>query len=249
MKTFGLIGKKLGHSFSKKYFTEKFDKEGITDCEYQLFELADISEFPGLIKEQPSLCGLNATIPYKQEVMPYLDELSTAAQRIGAVNVIRFENDGKLVGHNSDYIGFKISLEKFLNGAKPQKALILGTGGASKAVKAALEDLGITPQFVSRTSGENQLAYKELSEEILSSHRLIVNTTPLGMFPQVEEFPAIPYQFLTSSHFCYDLVYNPETTAFMKKSAEHGAKTINGLEMLIGQAEAAWEIWNDGEVL
>ncbi len=243
MNTYGLIGKTLKHSFSKKYFTEKFEKEGITGCEYQLFELAKIHEFRTLVTNTPTLKGLNVTIPYKQEVIPFLSRLSPQAEKIGAVNVIKFEKDGSLTGYNSDYEGFKNSLLTFLDGKTPQKALILGTGGASKAVKVALEDLNIAVQFVSRTATENQLSYEALSEYIMEQHQLIINTTPLGTYPNVDDFPKIPYQAVSSAHFCYDLVYNPATTEFMKRSQQNGAKVMNGLPMLIGQAEAAWEIW------
>ncbi|TAH18279.1 MAG: shikimate dehydrogenase [Cytophagales bacterium] len=250
MRTFGLIGKKLTHSFSKRYFTEKFEKENIPDTTYQLFELPTIEEFPLLIKSQPTLRGLNVTIPYKLEVLPFLNEIDAAAQRIGAVNVIKVNEQGYLKGYNSDYYGFKESLVNFLsNGSsKPNlsnvKALILGTGGASKAVKVALEDLEINYSFVSRTP-KNNLAYSELNRDILSAYQLIINTSPLGMYPQVNDCPEIPYHFLNNQHYLYDLVYNPETTLFMQKGLAQGASVINGLAMLYLQAEKSWQIWNE----
>jgi shikimate dehydrogenase len=263
MQTFGLIGKKLTHSFSKRYFTEKFKKENIQNAIYELFELPTIADLPALIKNQPHLKGLNVTIPYKLEVLPFLDKIDAAAQKIGAVNVIKINDNKILTGYNSDYYGFKESLLTFLhnsnefyispNSEKMQtlKALILGTGGASKAVKVALEDLEISYLSVSRsitkdTTNESNttLTYEQLDEDVLKSYQLIINTTPLGMYPQIEICPDIPYQFLTSEHYLYDLVYNPENTLFMQKGAEEGAKVINGLQMLYLQAEKSWEIWN-----
>ena len=269
MQTFGLIGKKLTHSFSKRYFTEKFEKENIKDCTYELFEMPTIEHFPELIKQQPTLKGLNVTIPYKLEVLPFLHQIDPAAQRIGAVNVIKVCEDGKLIGYNSDYYGFKTSLLSFLGTSsvlsvqtqttaeKNIKALILGTGGASKAVKVALEDLQIPYIFVRRelsvvtqtTVGGDLLTYAQLTESIIKEHLLIINTTPLGMYPQVEACPEIPYQFLTTNHYLYDLVYNPENTLFMQKGQAQGAKTINGLPMLYLQAEKSWKIWNSIEYL
>lgn len=262
MQTFGLIGKKLTHSFSKKYFTEKFKKENIQNAIYELFELPTIADLPTLIKNQPNLQGLNVTIPYKLEVLPFLDKIDAAAQKIGAVNVIKVNNNKTLTGYNSDYYGFKESLLTFLNhpneryvshlkGIQTLKALILGTGGASKAVKIALEDLQIPHLSISRniiantpTEHNNILTYGQLDAKILKSYQLIINTTPLGMFPDVSICPEIPYQFLTSEHYLYDLVYNPENTLFMQKGTNEGAQVINGLQMLYLQAEKSWEIWN-----
>jgi shikimate dehydrogenase len=242
MKTYGLIGYPLEHSFSGKYFTEKFEKENIPDCEYRLFPLEYIKEFEELKKQD--IAGLNVTIPYKEQVISYLDELDEHAKAIGAVNVIQFEN-GKTKGYNSDYYGFKDSLVKFLPSELRSKALILGTGGASKAVKQVLLDLSIPYQVVSRKKGYD-FTYEELNStpEILSDIHLIINTTPLGTFPKVDEKPALPYKSINRNHYCYDLVYNPSETAFMKAATAQGAKSINGLEMLIGQAEKSWEIWN-----
>lgn len=243
-RTFGLIGYPLSHSFSKKYFTEKFARENIADAHYELFEIRSIEEFPVLAQVQPSLVGLNVTIPYKQQVMPYLDRLDEVAEKIGAVNTIRFEKNGEKSGHNSDYYGFKGSLENWLKGTKIENALVLGTGGASKAVLVVLQDLDITYQLVSRTSSAKAISYDDLSRKSLSDYPLIINTTPLGMSPKTESYPEINYQQLTSDHYCYDLVYNPQETTFMKKAAAQGAQTKNGLEMLHLQAEKSWEIWN-----
>ncbi|GAB4189040.1 MAG: shikimate dehydrogenase [Thermoflexibacter sp.] len=246
MRIFGLIGKKLTHSFSKKYFTEKFEREHIKQVVYELFELPSVDDFPQLIDNQENLKGLNVTIPYKLEILPFLHEIDPAAERIGAVNVIKIHENKKLKGYNSDYYGFKISLEKFLAGNTEVKALILGTGGASKAVKVVLEDLNIPYRYVSRNSEKTDiLTYNQLNKDIFSSHQLIVNTTPLGMYPLIETCPEIPYHLLGENHYLYDLVYNPENTLFMQKGAENGAKVKNGLEMLYLQAEKSWEIWNE----
>jgi shikimate dehydrogenase len=252
MRVFGLIGYPLGHSFSKKFFTEKFAREHIADAAYELFPLETIALFPELLTSQPNLRGLNVTIPYKEQVIPHLTRLDPAAQRIGAVNVIKISADGSTTGYNSDYFGFKSTLEGFLRncyGAEGKnlrklKALILGTGGASKAVKIALEDLGIEYAYVSRRGGEEVYSYDDLTERILSRHELIINTTPLGMYPEVDVFPPLPYEWLTADHLLYDLVYNPEQTVFLQKGAAQQAKTFGGLPMLHAQAEKSWEIWN-----
>jgi len=246
MRKFGLIGYPLGHSFSKKYFSEKFEKEGITDAQFDLYEIEEIGLFPGLLKDNPDLQGLSVTIPFKEKVIPFLDELDPACQEIGAVNCISIQN-GRLKGYNTDYIGFKNSLKNWLGEEKPA-ALVLGTGGASKAVTQALEDLGLPYLLVSRTaSGQPQyITYKELNEhhEILARHELIINTTPLGTFPNTEAMPKINPEFITRKHKVYDLVYNPEKTFLMRSLEARGAIVKNGLEMLILQAEAAWKIWN-----
>ncbi len=244
MKTYGLIGYRLSHSFSKKYFNEKFTKENIADCVYENFPLETIQEFTSLLHNTPDLKGCNVTIPYKEEIIQYLDELDSAAKEIGAVNVVKILPDGKLIGYNSDYYGFKTSLEKFIPANQSFRALILGTGGAAKAVAVALKDLGIPYQYVSRSKGNGVISYAEIDAKLLGQYSIIINTSPLGMYPDVDSFPAIPYQFLTDKHYLYDLVYNPEVTTFMRKGKEHGAHVVNGLEMLIGQAEKAWEIWN-----
>ncbi|MDO1445596.1 shikimate dehydrogenase [Rhodocytophaga aerolata] len=253
MNVFGLIGYPLTHSFSKKYFTGKFLQEGITDTVYELFPLPEIELLPKLIASQPNLRGLNVTIPHKQIVLPYLTRIDPAAEKIGAVNVIKIAADGTTTGYNSDYFGFKETLTDWFirihgtNGRatlEQTKALILGTGGASKAVKTALDDLQIESLFVSRTPASGQLAYDSLDEKVLQEYRLLINTTPLGTSPAIETFPPIPYQFLTPANYLYDLVYNPEETTFMKKGKERNAQVLNGLPMLYSQAEKSWEIWN-----
>ncbi|QCR23631.1 shikimate dehydrogenase [Pontibacter sp. SGAir0037] len=243
MRRFGLIGKKLGHSFSKKYFSEKFLKEGIQDAAYELYELPDIERLKALLEQEEGLVGLNVTVPYKEEVLPLLDELDEAAAAIGAVNTIKI-SEGKLKGYNTDYIGFRKELEEFYPEQQRGQALVLGTGGAAKAVKAALTDLQIPYMSVSRKPNADELSYQQLQPATLAQFNLIVNTTPLGMYPNTDELPRLPYNSLSSNHFLYDLVYNPELTAFMQKGMAAGAKTINGLGMLYGQAEAAWNIWN-----
>ena len=243
LKQLGLIGRPLSHSFSKSYFTNKFEKQGITDFQYQLFELTTIEELIPLLKSTPNLVGLNVTIPYKQEVLPYLDEISPEAKAIGAVNVIKIEG-GKLFGFNSDYFGFKTSLQVWLGKDWQGKALVLGTGGASLAVHAALNDLGIPAIAVSRTAGQRVTTYSQVKQQKLqTTHKLWVNTTPLGMHPNIESAPDLDYEFLDDSYALYDLVYNPTTTRFMKSGMERGAKVKNGLEMLELQAEKSWEIW------
>ncbi|MDE6685498.1 MAG: shikimate dehydrogenase [Duncaniella sp.] len=247
-KRFGLIGYPLGHSFSRKYFNEKFAVEGI-DAEYCNFEIPSITELTDIIAKYPYLAGLNVTIPYKQQVIPYLDSLDDEAAAIGAVNVIKVirdtqdKNKVKLVGYNSDVIGFRESIAPFITGER-KKALILGTGGASKAVYHGLKSLGVEPVFVSRTPREGMLSYGQLTPEVMAERKVIVNSTPVGTYPDVDSFPDIPYGYLTPEHLLYDLVYNPELTSFLKKGAEHGATIKNGHEMLELQAIGAWNIWN-----
>lgn len=245
MKKYGLLGYPLGHSFSKNYFNQKFEAEKI-DAEYLNFEIPDIKEIKSVIKENPELNGLNVTIPYKQQVIPYLDDLDDDARLIGAVNVIKFSKGlfgkVKLKGYNSDIIGFKQSIEPLLKDHH-RKALILGTGGASKAVFHGLKQLGIAATFVSRQCKEFCITYEEITEKIMEQYHVIVNTTPLGMYPNVNACPNIPYELLTSDHLLYDLLYNPDETLFMQKGKERGAVVKNGLEMLLLQAFAAWEIW------
>ena len=245
MKQFGLIGFPLGHSFSKKFFTEKFERENI-DARYDLYELQDISEFVAL-KDMPELSGLNVTIPYKEQVMPFLNELDETAAKIGAVNVIKFiRSQGKLVlkGYNSDAIGFENSLKPFIQ-PYHKKALILGTGGASKAIDYTLRKLGIETTYVSRTAKPDMLTYSQLTAEIMADYTVIVNASPVGTFPHSDECPDIPYQLLTDKHLLFDVVYNPAETLFLRKGKEQGAQGLNGEGMLIGQAIAAWEIWNE----
>lgn len=244
---YGLIGYPLGHSFSQDFFNQKFETEGIS-ARYVNFEIPAIEDFISVVARNPVLAGLNVTIPYKEKVIPYLDELDPEAAAIGAVNVIKvMRNDhgdiASLKGYNSDIIGFTDSIRAFL---KPyhKKALVLGTGGAAKAVRQAFINLGIEPVYVSRTAGSGRLTYAQLTPEIMAEHKVVVNTTPLGMYPHIDECPAIPYECLTPEHLCYDLLYNPDVTLFMRKSAEHGAVTKNGLEMLLMQAFAAWNIWH-----
>ncbi|HJV77576.1 MAG TPA: shikimate dehydrogenase [Paludibacter sp.] len=244
MKQFGLIGFPLGHSFSKKFFTEKFERENI-DAKYDLYELENISEFKAL-KENLELCGLNVTIPHKENIIQYLDELDDTAAKIGAVNVIKFIRKAgtlKLKGYNSDAIGFENSLKPLLK-SHHTKALILGTGGASKAIDYTLRKLGIETTFVSRTAKPGMLTYDQVNEETLNENLVIVNASPVGTFPHSDECPNIPYQYLTDKHLLFDVVYNPAETLFLKKGKEQGAQGLNGEGMLIGQAVAAWEIWN-----
>lgn len=245
-KRYGLIGYPLTHSFSKRYFAEKFAKEGIVNCRYDIFELPTIQELPQLLIENPTIKGLNVTIPHKLAVLPFLKSLDISAEKIGAVNVIKVLADGSLIGYNSDYYGFRQSLEDWeaFQLLRPSKALLLGEGGASKAVKVALTDIGIDYQTVSRHASKGNLLYQEISEEILSSHTLLINCTPLGTYPNTETYPLLPYHYLTSCHLLYDLVYNPAQTLFMQKGMERGASVHNGLRMLELQAEKSWEIWN-----
>ena len=276
MTTYGLIGYPLGHSFSRKFFTEKFEKEGI-DAQYLNFEIPSIEEFPEIIKNNPELRGLNVTIPYKQQVMQYLDEISEEAKAIGAVNVVRIERPspqpspimgretmrnagnkpdglpikgdmseglrGSLIGYNSDVIGFVESIRPLLK-AHHKKALILGTGGASKAIRYGLEEkLGMETLFVSRSAREGMITYEEVTAEVLKEYEVIVNCSPVGMYPHVDECPALPYEAMNENNLLYDLVYNPLETLFMKKGAEQGATVKNGLEMLHLQAIASWKFW------
>jgi len=246
MKTYGLIGYPLSHSFSKKYFSEKFQHEGITDHQYELFPIADIKSLPDLLSEHPSLCGLNVTIPHKVNVLCYLNEVDEAAEKIGAVNCIsikNFEGETYLKGYNTDAYGFEESLKPLL-GPQHKKALVFGDGGAAKAVKYVLEKLNIQYQVVVRTAVPGAMLYSEITPEILTSHRLLINTTPLGMSPNIDTFPEIDYSLVGPGHLAYDLVYNPLETAFLAKAAERGAAVKNGLEMLHKQAEKAWAIWN-----
>lgn len=245
-KIYGLIGFPLIHSFSQNYFNQKFEAEGI-EARYLNFELPDIGDFMEVISEYPTLAGLNVTIPYKEQVIPYLNELDEDAAKIGAVNVIkiiRSKGGIKFKGYNSDIIGFTDSIAPLLN-ERRKKALVLGTGGASKAVVRGLENLGITATLVSRSAREGVITYEDLTPEVMAENLVIVNTTPLGMYPHVEECPEIPYHCLTKEHLCYDLLYNPDVTMFMRKAEEQGAETKNGLEMLLLQAFAAWNIWNE----
>jgi shikimate dehydrogenase len=240
MRTFGLIGYPLKHSFSPQYFKNKFKEEGILNSEYCLFELDDVSKVVELV-ESVKPAGLNVTIPYKEMILPYLDELSPAAKKIGAVNTIKFNEDYG-VGYNTDVYGFEISLKELYGENKPENALILGTGGAAKAVQYVLEELDIVYHNVSRRQGF--MNYEDIDQKLIEVHTLIVNTTPLGTFPDINNAPKIPYKYLTDQHLLYDLVYNPDKSLFMKQGEAYGARVKNGLEMLQLQAEKAWEIWN-----
>ncbi len=244
-KLYGLIGFPLGHSFSQQYFNTKFESEGI-DAEYRNFELPDIGDLMELIGEYPYLSGLNVTIPYKEAVIPYMDAMDPVAKEVGAVNVIKFTRKGsdlRLTGYNTDVIGFSDSIRPLLT-RDHLRALVLGSGGAAKAVVYSLWQLGIEPVIVSRTPRDGVITYADLSPEVMASHTVIVNTTPLGMYPEIDCCPDIPYDMLTPAHLCYDLLYNPDETMFMKRAARYGAKTKNGLEMLMLQAFASWDIWN-----
>ncbi len=240
----GLIGYPLVHSFSKKYFNEKFDNENIKNVSYQNFELKNINELKSLIKRNSDLRGLNVTIPYKEKVIKYLDKIDEKYLNIGAVNVIKII-DNKLFGINTDYEAFKITLKEWLDNSFNSKALILGTGGSSKSVSLALKELNIDHNFVSRKKRKNVFSYEDLLDiKIFSNYKLIINTTPLGMYPKINLLPNIPYSLITKNYYLYDLVYNPETTKFLEKGKRKGAKIKNGLEMLHLQAELSWNYWN-----
>jgi len=248
MKTFGLIGHRLGYSFSRNFFTEKFKLENLPDHEYVNFELDSIEEFPGIFDQGKNICGLNCTIPYKQQIMHFLDEIDTEAAQIGAVNTVKitYKNGTRtLKGFNTDIYGFEHSICPMLE-AKHKKALILGTGGASKAIKHIFDKLQI--EYLSATIDEEclekEIRYTQINEQLLNEYLIIIHATPVGTFPKVDQCPIIPYQYITSDHVCFDLVYNPEETLFLKKAKAQGAKTKNGLEMLHLQAIKAWEIWN-----
>ena len=244
MDTYGLIGYPLGHSFSREYFTEFFAKQTI-DAEYKNFELPSIEQLPKLLESEESLCGFNVTIPYKQQVIAYLDELDEAVRAIGAVNVVKITHkDGKqhLKGYNSDYIGFTDSIRPLLR-PHHTHSLILGTGGASKAVDYALRQLGIQTLFVSRTEKEGIISYGRLTPELLATYTVIVNTTPLGMYPKTDECPPLDFTSIGSRHLIYDVIYNPEKTLLLQHGEKRGATICNGMKMLIGQAKAAWGIW------
>ncbi len=254
LKLYGLIGYPLSHSFSGEYFKHKFITEKITDCEYKLFPIESISQLPEIIKNNPELIGLNVTIPYKEQVIKYINVLDEIAGEINAVNTIKIIRDSsgtyKLNGYNTDTHGFSQTLKPLL---KPHhnKAFILGTGGASKAVAFVLKQEGIEFSFVSRANvssryiGMKHFRYDELNKDIIASHQLIINTTPLGMYPSINDYPKIPYEYITEKHLLIDLIYNPDETVFLRKGKEQGAYTANGLRMLQLQADKAWEIWNE----
>lgn len=246
MHKYGLIGYPLKHSFSQRFFFEKFTTEHI-DATYLNFEIPSISEITPIIRDNPELLGLNVTIPYKEQVIPYLDKISPDASAIGAINVIKIVREGantSLIGYNTDVIGFQDSILPLIRKGIHKKALILGTGGASKAVQKGLENLGIESIFVSRSTKPEQLTYQDLTPEIIEEYKIIINSTPLGTFPDIDNAPDIPYGFLSTEHLLYDLVYNPEVTKFLQLGKERGATIKNGYEMLERQAIAAWKIWN-----
>ena len=247
MDKYGLIGYPLGHSFSISYFNQKFADEGI-NAKYENYEIASIDELTEILDTTPELRGLNVTIPYKEKVIPFLDSISPEARAIGAVNVIRVtheKNKTILKGFNSDVIGFTQSIEPMIDKKWHKKALILGTGGASKAICYGLKSLGIEPVFVSRYERPETIQYETITPEVIKEYNVIVNCTPVGMFPKTEECPKLPYEAMDHHTILYDLIYNPDQTLFMRRGAEYGADVKNGLEMLLLQAFASWEFWND----
>lgn len=247
-RNYGLVGLKLSHSFSKQYFAEKFKNLNLSDCNYYNYEIENIESLIDIIKNDLNLIGLNVTIPYKETVIKLMDELSNEAKNIGAVNTIKIErSQGKIIlkGYNTDAFGFAQSIKPFLD-IHHQRALILGNGGAAKAVKYVLKNLGIDFIVVSRNPNKqnNEIGYADLNEYAVEHYKFIVNTTPLGMYPHINDFPEIPYKGITPLHLCVDLIYNPSKTVFMEKAELQGSKVLNGLTMLKMQAEKAWEIWN-----
>lgn len=242
-KRFGLVGRNINYSFSKGYFTDKFNSENFEGCTYENFDIQEIDGFTEIIKNTSDLKGLNVTIPYKEAVIPFLNKLSKKAALIGAVNTIKITKKGKLKGYNTDYYGFKKSLEPLLK-SHHKKALILGTGGASKGVAFALDELDIPYTFVSREAKENAIDYNRINATTFDNFQIIINSTPVGTSPNTEAYPLIPYEYFTENHIAFDLIYNPAETQFLKKAKEQGAQIKNGLDMLIFQAEKAWDIWN-----
>lgn len=250
MRRYGLIGFPLGHSFSSKYFSDKFKREGITGCSYDNFPLKSIDELPRLVDSMPDLCGLNVTIPFKTSVLNYLNSLDPAVSEAGAANVLKIRRTGKEIlisGYNSDITGIRDSLDPFI-GPKLKNALIMGTGGSSRAVLYTLKKLGLNVILVSRKRGPGLICYSDINKALLDKTELIVNTTPLGMFPDINSKPDIDYHLLNENHVLFDLVYNPEMTAFLKTGKERGCKIITGLKMLHSQAERSWIIWNDNNL-
>ena len=238
---FGLIGKDISYSFSKKFFTQKFINEGLNNCSYENYDISSISELLEVINDT-KIKGLNVTIPYKESVIELLNHIDPIAKKIGAVNTIKIDKQNKLLGYNTDYIGFKQSLESNISNQK--RALVLGTGGASKAIVYALKALNIKILLVSRKKREESITYEDISNQIIKDHTIIINCTPLGTYPNIEECPKIPYQYITERHLCYDLIYNPIKTKFLILSEKEGASIINGNEMLKNQAIESWKIWN-----
>jgi shikimate dehydrogenase len=243
MRRYGLIGYPLSHSFSEKYFSEKFRRENITDAAYQLYPIEQVSEITGLIENIPNLCGLNVTIPHKEKVMRFLDEIDEEALAVGAVNCVHIK-DGKAKGYNTDVYGFRMSIKPFLEN-KFERALVLGTGGASKAVTHVLRSWNIPYYLVSRTKSTGHVfSWDEVNEDVIRHFKLIINATPLGMFPKIIDAPPLPFEAIGKEHFLYDLVYNPEETRFMAEGKSRGAVVMNGMKMLEWQAIRSWEIWN-----
>ena len=244
MNKLGLLGRNISYSFSKAYFKKKFEEEGIDNTSYENFDIQSINLFPSIIENTKGLKGLNVTIPYKEEVIPYLDKINKKAKEIGAVNTIKITKKGKLVGYNTDCYGFKKSLEPFLK-KHHQKALILGTGGASKAIAFSLKELGISCQYVSRNLSKGiAFSYETLTTQDIKNHHIIINCTPLGTFPNIDVCPDIPYEAVNEKHILFDLIYNPEETKFLNLGKQNRATIINGLNMLKLQAEKAWTIWD-----
>lgn len=240
-KIYGLLGKSLAHSFSPQYFNDKF-RDLKLDAEYRLFEVDDISKLRDLVNDHP-ISGLNVTIPFKQTVMPYLDKISENAAEIGAVNTIKILKDGRLKGYNTDWFGFRQALEPMLK-PRHQAALILGTGGSSKAVAFALEQMGVQYLHVSRSKSAQSISYDEIDWTLFNRFQIVINCTPIGMYPNITEAPPVPYQYFSKNHIAFDLIYNPETTLFLSRAANQGATISNGYQMLVNQAEKAYKIWN-----
>lgn len=244
MRKFGLIGRNISYSFSQNYFSIKFKDENILDATYQNFDIQSINQFKKEILATDYLAGLNVTIPFKEEIIPLLDKIDKKVKKIGAVNTIKITKKGKTKGYNTDCYGFKKSLKPLLK-KQHKNALILGTGGASKAIAYVLKQLNIDYKFVSRTASNNaDYTYTDLNQELINNHQIIINCTPVGTYPKVDQAPDIPYQFITSNHILYDLIYNPSTTLFLQEGKNKGATIINGYDMLVFQAEKAWKIWN-----
>ena len=240
-RKYGLIGKNINYSFSKKYFNDKFLKENITNCSYENYDLQSIKDFKNIIKDD-AIKGLNVTIPYKEEIIELVNKIDPIAKKIGAINTIKIHDKDIIEGYNTDYIGFVMSLKNIISNQK--KALVLGTGGASKAIIFGLSSIGIESTIVSRNKREGVISYSELNKKVIEENTIIINCTPLGTFPEVQECPKIPFEFLSSNHICYDLIYNPEKTKFLLESEKMGATIINGKKMLENQANESWKIWN-----
>tara|TARA_B100000768_G_scaffold58633_1_gene56703 strand:+ start:4128 stop:4865 length:738 start_codon:yes stop_codon:yes gene_type:complete len=240
-RKYGLIGKNINYSFSKKYFNDKFLKENIRNCSYENYDLQSIKDFKNIIKDN-AIKGLNVTIPYKEEIIELVNKIDPIAKKIGAINTIKIHDKDIIEGYNTDYIGFVMSLKNIISNQK--KALVLGTGGASKAIIFGLNSIGVKSTIVSRDKREGVISYSELSKKVIEENTIVINCTPLGTFPEVQEYPKIPFEFLSSNHICYDLIYNPEKTKFLLESEKMGATIINGKKMLENQANESWKIWN-----